>query len=441
MNDSAAIAAAERVRDAGLVRAVGPLALTGAFVGILVGSAIFTIPSIMAASVDSYAPLAYLACALAVGCVMLCFAEASSRVPTAGGPQGFVAAAFGPYAGFLTGAFNWGSEVLAAGGIAAAAADAIGTVVPSMAAGPVRAIAIIGWLFGLAFINITGVGIAARFVAIATSVKLIPLAILIAVGAWFVAPANLVLPLAAGHTDIGRAAIAGVFMFMGIEASLAVSGEVRDPARTIPRAVIASLVGYTLMCIAVQLVVQGILGDALGVSKAPLGDAMIVVSRPLGLLLIAGAAISMLGWTASDALAAPRMLFGMARDGTLPAALGFVHPRTHAPWVACLVHAAVAAGLAVTGSFTGLVIVSSLVAVLLYIIGCAAAVKLRRDGIALAGTPVRIPALGLVAALGAIAMVWVGVQSTREEAVGITIFIAVASLLYAFRRLPVPATA
>jgi APA family basic amino acid/polyamine antiporter len=79
--------------------------------------------------------------------------------------------------------------------------------------------------------------------------------------------------------------------------------------------------------------------------------------------------------------------------------------------------------------------------VLLYIIGCAAAVKLRRDGIALAGTPVRIPALGLVAALGAIAMVWVGVQSTREEAVGITIFIAVASLLYAFRRLPVPATA
>ncbi len=434
MTDPAAIASTEAARDAGLVRAVGPLALTGVFVGMLVGSAIFTIPAYMAAAVGSWAPLAYLACALAVGCVMLCFAEASSRVPTAGGVQSFVGAAFGPYAGFLTGAFGWGSQVLAVAGISAAAADAIGSVVPAMAAGPVRAIAIIAWLFLLAAININGVGFASRLVAIATSIKLVPILILIAIGLWFIAPANLVLPLASGHTDIGRAAITGVFMFMGIETSLAVSGEVREPARTIPRAIIASLVGYAIMCITVQLVVQGILGDALGSSVAPLGDAMARISPSLGLLLVAGAAVSMLGFTAGDALATPRMLFAMARDGTLPAALGRLHARSHAPWVACLTHATIAAGLAVTGSFLSLVIISSLLSVCIYMAGCAAALKLRADDIALAGPPVRIPALRLVAAAGVLTMVWVATQSTGAEAIGIALYTALASLIFVFRR-------
>ena len=86
-----------KTRDAGLVRGVGFWALTGAFVGILVGSGIFNIPAPMAAAVGPWAPLAYLACGMAVGAVLLCFAEAASRVPTSGGVAGFIGAAFGPY--------------------------------------------------------------------------------------------------------------------------------------------------------------------------------------------------------------------------------------------------------------------------------------------------------------------------------------------------------
>ncbi len=421
-------------RDAGLVKGIGPWALTGAFVGILVGSGIFNIPAPMAAAVGPLAPLAYLACGLAVGAVLLCFAEAASRVPTSGGVAGFIGAAFGPYWGFLIGVLNWAAAVTAAGGIAAAIADVLGTVFPVFAAGPGRALALIAWLGALALLNIAGVGIAARVVAIATSIKLLPIALFIGVGLWFIEPANLVLPAAAGNTDVGRASILGIFLYTGIEASMAVSGEVRDPSRNIPRAILASILGYALLCITVQLVAQGLLGPALPGSVAPLADGMAQVAPPLRLVLVAGAVISMAGWTASDALSSPRMLFAQARDGFLPAALGRLHPRTATPWVASLVHAAIAAALAVSGSFAGLAIVATLIVIIVYVAGCAAAVVLRRRDIALAGPPVRIPALTALAVTGSAAMLWVGAQSTREEAVAIAILIGATTLVYLARR-------
>ena len=421
-------------RDAGLVRGIGPWALTGAFVGILVGSGIFNIPAPMAAAVGPWAPLAYLACGMAVGAVLLCFAEGASRVPTSGGVAGFIGAAFGPYWGFLTGVLNWAAAVTAAGGIAAAITDVLGTVIPALAAGPGRAAALIGWFLALAALNIAGVGIAARVVAIATSVKLLPIALFIGVGVWFIDPAKLVLPLAGGHADVGRAAILGIFLYTGIESSMAVSGEVQEPARTIPRAIIASVTGYALLCITVQLVAQGLLGAALGSSVAPLADGIAVVAPPLRLVLVAGAVISMTGWTASDALSSPRMLFAMARDGFLPAAIGRLHPRNATPWVASLVHAGIAAALAVSGSFAGLAIVATLIVIIVYVVGCAAAVVLRRRNVALAGTPVRIPALTALAITGSAAMLWVGLQSTRAEALAIAALIGVTSLVYLLRR-------
>ncbi len=434
MTPGTATTFAPESRDSGLVRGVSPFALTAAFVGMLLGGGLFTIPAAMAAAVGSYAPLAYVACALAVGAVMLCLAEGASRVPTSGGVAGFVAAAFGPYWGFLAGAINYASALLAAGAAGAASADVISTAFPALASGPVRAMAIFAWFLGLAAVNIAGVGIAARFVAVATSVKLIPLILLIGVGIWFIEPANLTLPLAAGSADFGRAAILGIFLFTGIESSLAVSGEVRNPSRTIPRAVIAAVIGYAFLCVAVQLIAQGLLGDALGASVAPLADAGARIAPLLGLILGAGAAISLLGWTASEALSSPRMLFALSRDGFLPQALGRVHSRTHAPWVANITHALVAAGLAVSGSFASLAIISTLVVLLIYLLGSAAAVKLRVQDVAHAGPPVRIPGLPAIALIGAAAMIWVGFQSTRAEAIGIAVFVIAVSLLYYFRR-------
>lgn len=421
-------------RDAGLVRGIGPFALTGAFMGMLVGSGIFNVPAPMAAAVGSYAPLAYVACAVAMSAVMLVFAEGSSRVPTTGGCAGFVGAAFGPYWGFLAAVLVWSSVVASAGGITAAAVDIIGALLPAIAQGPARAIAIAGWLLSLALLNTLGVGVAARVVAIATSIKMLPLLLFIGVGIWFMTPANLTLPLADSSSDLGRAAILGIFLFTGLEGSLAIAGEVKNPARTIPRAVIASMLAYALLCILIQMVAQGLLGADLAASKAPLPQAMAQISAPLAVILGAGAVVSMLGWTASDALSSPRLLFAMARDGILPRVIGRLHPRTHAPYVASFTHAAIAAGLAISGSFEALAVLATLLAVLIYLLGCAAVLRLRADNVALAGPPVVMPGLKLLAFGGSAAMLWVASNSTAVEAIGIAAFLAAASALYGWRR-------
>ena len=135
----------------------------------------------------------------------------------------------------------------------------------------------------------------------------------------------------------------------------------------------------------------------------------------------------MLGYTAGDSIGSPRMLFAMARDGFLPRALGRVHPRSHSPWVASFTHAALCAVLAVSGSFTALAIVATLACVMVYFIGCAAALRLRARDVAIAGTPVRIPGLTLLAAVGIGSMLWVTAQSTGAEAIGIAVFTLVAA--------------
>ncbi len=431
---TAPAAAGDLARDRGLVSGVGPLELAGTFVGIVIGAGIFTSPRDIAAAVGSWAPLAYLACALVMAAIMLCFAEASARVPTSGGAYGFATEAFGPYWGWLTGALNWASNVLAAGAVAAAAAEGAATVIPALADGPARAAIILAWFAVLITVNIVGVGFAARFVTAATAIKLIPLLIFVGVGAMFVTPANLTIPLPSGSADIGRAAILCLFMFTGIEAGMGVNGEVRTPARTIPRAIGLSLLIVAVFYIGIQIVVQGLLGNGLATSPVPLAAALATISPALGGVMVAGALISMLGYLAGDAMSSPRTLFAFARDGFLPSVIGRTHARTHAPWIAVGLHCAIAAGLAISGSFASLVIVSTLVVVIVYVIGCAAALRLRARGIEHAGAVTPIPGLTLAAVIAFGAMAWVTLQSTRAEATAIAIFVGGVSLLYLFRR-------
>ena len=130
-------------RDAALRRDIGPLALAAAVVNGVVGAGIFTLPSAMAQAAGARAPLAYLVCAVAVGLVVLCFAEAGSRVPTSGGVYGTVAHAFGPLTGFVCGMLTWVASVLGCGGVIAAFAGIMGSLVPALAGGWGRALVVL----------------------------------------------------------------------------------------------------------------------------------------------------------------------------------------------------------------------------------------------------------------------------------------------------------
>ncbi|HET7924816.1 MAG TPA: amino acid permease [Rhodanobacteraceae bacterium] len=420
----------ESTRDAGLVRAVGPWALAASIVNMVVGAGIFAVPASLAASVGPYAPLAFLVCAIAVGAIAICFAEGGSRVPTSGGAYGYIETAFGPLAGYVAGSMLWFSDLLACGGIAAALGDVASSLVAPEWRFATRTAVVVVSVGSIAFVNVCGVAHGARLVTVAALVKLVPLVLFVLAGAAFVDGANFSNTLPAANEDFGRALILALFTFTGMETALCASGEVREPARTIPRAIAIAMISLTVIYIGVQIVAQGVLGAALATSTAPLADAMTHVHPALRVVMLAGAAISMLGWLGSDILGTPRVLFAFARDGLMPRVLGRVHPSTRAPHVAILSYATCAIVLALTGTFAELAVLSTLLVTVPYVGGCAAAVALARRGVALAGAPLDFRWLSLAAVVGIASCVALIVLAARMEIAGLFATIAVAAAIY-----------
>ena len=422
----------------GLVAGIGLTAMVGNLVGIVIGGGIFTLPGEIAAAVGAWAPLAYVAAAAVIGSILLCFAEASARVPASGGVFGFTTAAFGGYWGWLTGALTWAANILASGALANAAVDAAGALWPALAAGTMRPVLIALLYLGLLAINSRNIGTATRFVGLFTVSKLVPLTLFVLIGAWFITPANVLLPLAAsspdGHGDIGRAAIMAIFIYTGMEGGLSVAGEVRDPARTIPRAIAVALGLVVLVYVCIQTVAQGLIGAALAGAPAPLATALASVSPGLGGMMAVGAIISISGFLVSESLNSPRIVFAAARGGILPRWLAAIEPRQLVPRNAIAMHIVIAAILAVTGSFQALVIVATLASLSVYAIGCAAALRLRALGIEQAGPVTQLRILKPAAAVAFAAIAWLIAQSTLAEATALAIYVGVISLLFLLRR-------
>jgi basic amino acid/polyamine antiporter, APA family len=417
-------------RDAGLIRAVGPWALAAGAISMIVGAGIFAAPAQLAAGVGPYAPLVFLGCGLAVGAVAICFAEGGSRVPTSGGAYGLVEAAFGPLVGYVAGTLLWVSCVLACGAIAAALADVVAGVVPPHLVAPARGAVIIGVIGAVALVNIGGVARGARLVEVMTAAKLIPLVVFVAAGAGAVHGANFVPAVHPDAQALRGALVIGVFSFIGMETPLCASGEVREPNRTIPRALAIAMLSTMALYVAIQVVAQGILGPALAASKTPLADAMAQIHPALRVLLLAGAAVSMTGYLASDIFGNPRQLFAFARDGLLPGALGRLHTRSHAPHVAIACYATLAALLALTGTFARLAVWSTLAMAGLYVAGCAAAWVLARRGVALAGPPLRFRQLGAATAIGIGSMLAVIALGSRQEILGLVALSGLSAGVY-----------
>ena len=424
------------MRETGLVRGIGLRALTASIVNATVGAGIFVLPGAVGARLGAAAPVAYVACALTMGLIVASLAMAGSRVSLTGGPYAYIEAAFGPYVAFLGGVLLWLSCVLAAASVGSALATTAGLVVPLLGAGFERAV-FLAVLFGsLAAVNVRGVRQGAGVVQLLTLAKLLPLIVFVAVGIFFVDPAALAWPGPPPGSALGETVLLLVFAFVGVELALIPSGEVREPSRTVPLAVFLALGITTLLYLAIQLVAQGVLGSDLARSiDAPLAEAS---ARFLGAggrsLVLAGTAVSMLGYLSGDMLGAPRLLFAFGRDRVLPAGFASVHPRFHTPHVSILAHAALAYGLAFVGTFGQLVLLSNVAVLLLYLLCSAGAFELsRRDVRDEGAAPFRFPGARVVPVLACLAVLWILSSATREELAVTGVVVAVATVLYLLR--------
>jgi amino acid transporter len=429
--------------ERGLVRGIGLRALTASVVNATVGAGIFVLPGVVGAQLGAAAPVAYIVCALTMGLIVASFAIAGSRVSLTGGPYAYVEAALGSYPAFLGGVLLWLSCVLAAAALGSALAATLGLVVPALGGGPGRALFLVLLFGSLAAVNVRGVRHGAGVVQLLTLAKLLPLIVFVAVGVFFVEPAALAWPGLPPGSALGETVLLLVFAFVGVELALIPSGEVREPSRTVPRAVFLALGITTMLYLTIQMVAQGVLGSDLARSvDAPLAEAS---ARFLGAsgrsLVLAGTAVSMFGYLSGDMLGSPRLLFAFGRDGILPGPFASVHPRFHTPHVAIGAHAALACALSFVGGFGQLVLLSNVAVLLLYLLcSVSAFVLARRDVRPETGTAFAFPGQRVVPVLACLVVGWVLSNATVEELAVTALAAAAASMLYvlrwAQRRLP-----
>lgn len=419
-----------------LVRAIGTLALAAGVINITVGGGIFKLPALIAGMLGPAAPLAYVVCAIAFGLIVLCIGEAGSRVSLTGGPYAYVELAFGPYIGFLTGVMLWLLGTTAVAAVSTVFATNVAALSPVFGQPVARTILLIV-CFGIAtIVNIMGVKQGSRLNGIATVAKLLPLVLLIVTGVFAVNPANLTITTTPTAGELTRASIVLVFAFSGVESALVPSGEVKDPARTVPRAVFLAMVAITVLYIAIQLVAQGVLGDALARSNTPLADAAAVVLGPWGrVLLLSAVVVSTFGYLFGMTLAIPRALYAFGRDGYLPSVIASIHERYRTPHVSIAVQSTLACALAIYSRFDALAVIANVAALLVYF-GCsAAALQLRRRNVQEGGgVPFKVPGGGIVPILSCAIILGLLTSITLHEWLVLLAVLAVASLIFAATR-------
>jgi amino acid transporter len=433
-----------RATEPSLVRALGVRGLAATTFNVMIGTGIFVLPAIVAADMGSSAPVAYVVCALAMGLIVLCFAEAGSRVSLTGGPYAYVEVALGPFVGFLAGVLLWLVGLFATAAVASALVGSAAVFWAPLAHAAPRAVFLAALFAGLALVNVRGVRQGTRLIEVVTVAKLLPLILLVIVGAVFAARMAPVGTGAAtsgaahgGMGDLGRTVVTLIFAFAGVESALVPSGEVRDPARTIPRALAIVMVTVTLLYIALQLVAQHVLGvHALAAATdAPLAATAARIAGPAGGVFVAAAAvISMFGHVSGMTLAMPRALYAFGRDGFLLAAsprVAAIHPRYHTPYVAITVQSIIVCALAVSSGFARLAILANVSVLILYFLCCVAALELRRRDVRAGGIPFRVPGGPLVPILAMGLIVWILAHAGIREGLVVTGVLLAACALFA----------
>ena len=420
--------------DAQLVRAIGTRELTASIINVTIASSIFLMPATVAERLGAAAPIAYIVCATLMTLIALCFAAAGSRVSLSGGLYAYIDTAFGGFAGFLGGYLYSVTACLSVASVAAAFAGTAGVLWPRLASGSMRALLLTALFAALAWVNVRGIKPGIRLVEAITAAKLIPLLFLIFAGIWSLNGDFLRMSWPT-VSEVGQASIVLLFAFVGVEVALTPSGEIRDPARTVPRSILSALALATSIYLAVQTVAQGTLGPELPLFKdAPLVE---TAGRLFGtgarLIFLIGMAVSIFGYIAGDMLGTPRAIFALARDGVLPAPLVRVHPQYRTPALAIGLYAGAVAVLAISSSFERLVVMANVSALLLYLMCVAASYQLQRRDVRMAGTPFNLPGGMLIQLLATIGIVWLLLQATSEEWTIEAYVLAVAVIYYVMK--------
>jgi amino acid transporter len=347
----------------------------------------------------------------------------------------YAEAAFGPIAGGVSGMLLlFANSVGSSAALARFFLDTLGSAWPALAH-PVAGIALLTLFYAvLVLVNILGARDGSRLTVVIGFVKLVPLVALVAVGVFAIEPANLAWPGMPPAGKIGEGALILVFAFIGVESGLNLSGETRNPTRTIPRAIALALGMVAVLYIGLQMTAQGVLGPGLASSKAPLVDtANAIFGSSVSRLFVVLTLFSAAGYLIADTLSSPRIGYALASAGQLPRWVGYVHPRRHTPAVAIILYAVLVVLVTASGTFKQIAVLAVAGTLLLYLITCISVLRLRAKGVAATGAPFVAPGGATVPLAAAAIIVWLLSTLARSELLTTLVFVAVATVGFAIR--------
>jgi len=364
--------------DARLLRGISRWALVAFSINLTVGAGIIGLQGRIQALVGNYSIGVIVACGVLIALIGLCFAEVASRFDRSGGPQLYASVALGPVAGFTVGWLAWISRLGASAVVCNLLVDYAMVLWPPLGSPLGRVLTISAMALGYMWINIRGIRQTAAVSTAFTLSKLLPLVAFVAVGAFFVDPHVFQLgPLPTGG-DLSSAMLLTAFAFFGFDATSILAGEVRDPARAVPFAMIVSIGAVLLLYALIQVVCVGTL-PTLETSQRPLADATVAFIGPVGAMLIAVTAIiACAGVYGASFTPSTRLLFAMSDRGQLPAVFSEVQPRFRTPMIAIVGTTGLVLALALSGSFIYLVKVTLISRIAVYVATCATLPLLRR---------------------------------------------------------------
>lgn len=417
-----------------LKREISFLGFSSNIINTVIGSGIFVLPAIIAADLGAASILAYIFCGISITLMMLCFAEVGSRITDTGGVYVYIEKTFGKYPGFLTACLMLLASITGVGAIANAVVVIIFEVFPFFQSEITRILFFVFLFSGLGYINVIGIKKGIGFIKIITFIKIAPLLFLMLLGFKDVNLTNLVWDSTPSMQQIGTTSLILFFAFSGGEIALSVSGEVRNPQKTIPRAILSSVFILVIIYVLVQTVSQGVLGSSLpSFTENPLGEVANNIFGPIGFgLLTIGAAISMFGSISSQVLSIPRILFAASEGNVIPIKiLSKIHIKYITPHIAIIVFAGFCFLFASFGGFKDLAVISSASSLIIALGISIALIKLRRNGkYDSQGKTFRLPGGYIVPIMSSIVILWFLSNLSENKILGFGLLIAILTILY-----------
>jgi APA family basic amino acid/polyamine antiporter len=355
-------------------RALTTFDITCIGVNAIVGSGIYLFPGKLSTSLGAGSIVAWISTGALCLPLALTFAALGALEERTGGPVRYTELAFGRAASFVVGWSAWVTSVVSWAAVASGLPRYLAVFVPSVADGAAATGVSGAIIVVLAALNVVGVKPGARVAVALTLGKLVPLVLFVILGLFSVEIAAFGVAPAAGFAELPALALMTMFAYQGFEVVGVPAGEVKDPRRAVPRAVVASILATTLLYVLVQVVFVGVGGRS---TSAPLPDAARSFLGAGGAALLgAGGLISMLGFNAGTAFSTPRYLQALGDERLVPPIFARYHARFETPAAAIVATASVALALTFVLDFGKLVDFAVLAVLCQYLATAAALVRL-----------------------------------------------------------------